>query len=58
MIKVTDPFLEEIVKYWAETNSERQVTSEINFREQSLWLNFLIGLITSQFFLRIGLKKV
>ena len=58
MIKVTDPFLKEIVEYWAETNFERQVTSEINFREQSLWFTSLIRVDNKPIFLRIGLKKV
>ena len=58
MIKVTDPFLKEILEYWAETNFERQVTSEINFREQSLWFNSLIRVDNKPIFVRIGLKKV
>ena len=58
IIKVTDPFLKEILEYWAETNFERQVTYEINFREQSLWFNSLIRVDNRPIFLRIGLKKV
>ena len=59
MIKVTDPFLKEIVEYWAETKFERQVTSEINLREQSLWFKSLMRVDNKPiFFLRIGLKKV
>ena len=52
-----DPFLKEILQYWAETNFERQVTSEINFHEQSLWFNSLIRVDNKPIFLRIGLKK-
>ena len=62
MIKVTDPFLKEILEYWAETNFERQVTSEINFREQSLWFNSLIRVDNKPIFfkdwLEKGIKKV
>ena len=57
MIKVKDPFLKEISEYWAETNFERQVTSEINFREQSLWFNSLIRIDNKPIFFKDWLEK-
>ena len=54
MIKVTDPFLKEILEYWAETNFEHQVTSEINFREQNLWFNSLIRVDNKPIFLGLA----
>ena len=57
MMKVTDPFLKEIVEYWAETKFERQVTSEINLREQSLWFNSLIRVDNKPIFVKDWLEK-
>ena len=51
MIKVSDPYLEEVLEHWAEINFEQQIISKINFQERVLWS------INSQFTLKIGLKK-
>ena len=57
MIKVTDPFLKEIVEYWAETKFEWQVTSEINLREKSSWFNSLIRVDNKPIFVKDWLEK-
>ena len=41
-VRVTDPFLKEILEYWAEINFVDQVSSDIAFQEQFLWFNSLI----------------
>jgi len=48
-VKVTDPFLKEILEIWAEVNYEHHIASEVQFQEQNLWFNSLI---------RIGNKPV
>ena len=48
-VKVTDPFLKEILEIWVEVNYEHHITSEVQFQEQNLWFNSLI---------RIGNKPV
>ena len=55
VIKVTDPLLEEILEYWTESNFERQITSEINFREQGLWFNSLIRIANKPIFFKDNL---
>jgi len=41
-VKVTDPFLKEILEIWAEVNCEHHITSGVQFQEQNLWFNSLI----------------
>ena len=41
-VRVTDPFLKEILEYWAEINFVDQVSSDIAFQELFLWFNSLI----------------
>ena len=57
MIKVSDPFLEEILEYWAEINFENQIISRINFQEQALWLNSLIRINNKPILFKDWLKK-
>ena len=45
-VRVTDPFLKEILEYWAEINFVDQVSSDIAFQEQFLWFNSLIRIDT------------
>jgi hypothetical protein len=57
MIKVSDPFLEEVLEYWAEINFEHQITSKTNFQEQVLWLNSLIRINNKPIFFKDWLEK-
>ena len=57
MIKVTDPLLKEILEIWTEANFERQITSEINFREQGLWFNSLIRIANKPIFFKEWSEK-
>ena len=57
VIKVTDPLLKEILEYWTEANFERQITSEINFREQGLWFNSLIRIANKPIFFKEWSEK-
>ena len=57
MIKVTDPLLKEILEYWTEANFQRQITSEINFREQGLWFNSLIRIANKPIFFKDWSEK-
>ena len=42
-IKATDAFLREILEVLAEINFEQQIKSQVQFQEQDLWHNSLIG---------------
>ena len=57
VIKVTDPLLKEILEYWTEANFQRQITSEINFREQGLWFNSLIRIANKPIFFKDWSEK-
>ena len=45
-----DPFLKEILKYWAETNLLNQVSCEIVIQEQVLWFNSLLKKVNEPIF--------
>ena len=49
-VRVTDPFLKEILEYSAEINFVDQVSSDIAFQEQFLWFNSLREYARSVFF--------
>ena len=55
-VRATDPFLKEILEYWAEINFVDQVSSDIAFQEQVLWFNSLIRIDNKPIFLKNGLK--
>ena len=56
-VRVTDPFLKEILEYWADINFVDQVRSDIAFQEQFLWFNSLIRIDNKPiFFLKNSLK--
>ena len=61
-VRATDPFLKEILEYWAEINFVDQVSSDIAFQEQFLWFNSLIRIDNKPIFLKewfeIGISKV
>ena len=58
-VRATDPFLKELLEYWAEINFVDQVSSDIAFQEQVLWFNSLIRIDNKTiFFLMNGLKSV
>ena len=61
-VRATDPFLKEILEYWAEINFLDQVSSDIAFQEQVLWFNSLIRIDNKPIFLKewfeIGISKV
>ena len=40
-VRATNPFLKEILEYWAVINFVDQVSSDIAFQEQFLWFNSL-----------------
>lgn len=48
--KLKDPFLKELLKYWAETNLVNQVCSEIVIQEQVLWFNSLLKKVNEPIF--------
>ena len=49
-VRVTNPFLKEILERWAETNLVDQVSSEIAFQEQVSWFNSLIRIANKPIF--------
>ena len=55
-VRATDPFLKEILEYWAEINFVDQVSSDIAFQEQFLWFNSLIRIDNKPIFLKSGFK--
>ena len=60
-VRATDPFLKEILEYWAEIIFVDQVSSDIAFQEQFLWFNSLIRRDKPIFFkewFEIGISKV
>ena len=61
-VRATDPFLKELLEYWAEINFVDQVSSDIAFQEQFLWFNSLIRIDNKPIFLKewfeIGISKV
>ena len=61
-VRATDPFLKEILEYWAEINFVDQVSSDIAFQEQFLWFNSLIRIDNKPIFFKewfeIGISKV
>ena len=48
-VRATDPFLREIMEYWAEINFVDQVSSDIPFPGQVLWFNSLIRIDNKPF---------
>jgi len=42
ILKVSDPFIKEILEIWSEVDFEQMVVSEDHFRSSPLWYNFLI----------------
>ena len=55
-VRATDPFLKEILEYWAEINFVNQLSSDIAFQEQFLWFNSLRRIDNKPIFLKSGLK--
>ena len=61
-VRATDPFLKEILEYWAEINFVDQISSDIAFQERCLWFNSLIRIDNKPIFVKewfeIGISKV
>ena len=57
MFKVSDPFLEEILEYWAEANFENRITSKKNLQDQVLWFNSLIRICNKPILFKDWLEK-
>ena len=57
LIKVSDAFLAELLKLWAEVNFEQKITTLEQLQEQSLWYNSLIRIENKPIFFKDWCSK-
>ena len=50
-IKISDPFIKEVMDIWSEVNFEQAVVAEDHFFQSSLWYNSLIRIESKPVFL-------